>query len=61
MSDITKLEGHKIEQWAGCGQNQDGHQSTWEWPIQQPIEWKAWKTALEYIAPDGHIDRGCFG
>jgi hypothetical protein len=56
ISDITNLKGYKIEEWAGRGQKQVGRQSTWEWNIQkQPIAWKAWKTALEYIAPDGHI------
>jgi hypothetical protein len=56
ISDITNLEGNKIKEWAGRGQKQAGRQSTWECPIQQrPLTWKAWKTALEYIAPDGHI------
>jgi hypothetical protein len=56
LSDITNLEGNKIEEWAGRGQKQVGHQSSREWSIQQrPIAWKAWKTALEYLAPDGHI------
>jgi hypothetical protein len=56
ISDITNLEGNKIEEWAGCGQKQVVHQSTWEWPIQQrPIAWKASKTALEYLATYGHI------
>jgi hypothetical protein len=56
ISGITSLEGNKIKEWTGRGQKQAGRQSTWKWPIQQlPIAWKAWKTALEYIAPDGHI------
>jgi hypothetical protein len=47
ISDITNLEGKKIEEWAGRGQKQVGHQSTWDWPIQQrPITWKSWKIAL---------------
>jgi hypothetical protein len=50
------LEGNKIEEWAGHGQWQVCHQSTWEWPIQQrPIEWTAWKMALEDLTPDRHI------
>jgi hypothetical protein len=50
ISYIMNLEGNKIKEWAGRGQTQVGHQSTWEWPFQQrPITWKAWKTALEYI------------
>jgi hypothetical protein len=56
ISDIMNLEGNKIEEWAGRGQKQVGRQSSRGWPIQQlPIAWKAWKTALEYLAPDGHI------
>jgi hypothetical protein len=35
ISDITTLEGNKIEEWAGRGHNQVRRQSTWEWPIQQ--------------------------
>jgi hypothetical protein len=56
ISDIMNLEGDKIKEWEGSGQKQVGRQSIWEWPIQKrPIAWKAWKTALEYLAPDGHI------
>jgi hypothetical protein len=44
LSDITKIKGNKIATWTGRGQKQSGHQSTWEWPIQQrPIAWNAWK------------------
>jgi hypothetical protein len=47
MSDIKNIEGDKIEAWASRGQKQVGHQSTWDWPIQQrPTAWKAWKSAL---------------
>jgi hypothetical protein len=28
ISDITTLEGNKIEEWVGLGQKQVGHQST---------------------------------
>jgi hypothetical protein len=56
LSDITNIKGNKIAAWAGRGQKQSGCQSTWEWPVQQrPIAWKAWKAALEYLAPDGDI------
>jgi hypothetical protein len=48
------LAGSNIEEWAESGQKQVGRQSTWEWYI-QPITWKAWKTALEYLVPGGHI------
>jgi hypothetical protein len=41
---------------AGREQKQVGRLSSWEWPIKQrPIAWKAWKAALEYLAPYGHI------
>jgi hypothetical protein len=56
LSDITNIKGNTIESWVGRGQKQAGRQSTWEWPVQQiPIAWKAWKEALEYLAPDGDI------
>jgi hypothetical protein len=57
LSDITNIQGNEITAWAGRGQKQSGHQSTWDWPIQQiPIAWKAWKAALKYLAPGGDID-----
>jgi hypothetical protein len=56
MLDITNIEGDTIKAWASRGQRQVGRQSTWDWPIQQcPTAWKAWKLALEYLAPEGHI------
>jgi hypothetical protein len=56
ISDISNLEGNKVEEWAGRGQRQVGHNSTWDWPIQQnPTAWKAWKMSLEHLTPDGHI------
>jgi hypothetical protein len=57
ISYITNLDSNKIEEWAGHGQKKAGWQSTWDWPIQKlPLTRKAWKTALEYLAPDGHIE-----
>jgi hypothetical protein len=56
LSYITNIQGNKITAWAGRGQKQSWRQSTWDWPVQQrPIAWKAWKAALEYLAPDGDI------
>jgi hypothetical protein len=53
LSDITNIKGNKIVAWPGRGQKQYGRQSTWEWSVQQrPI---TWKSALEYLAPDGEI------
>jgi hypothetical protein len=56
LSDITNIQGNKITAWSGRGQKQSGRQSTWDWSIQQrPIAWKAWKSALEYLALGGDI------
>jgi hypothetical protein len=56
LSDITNIQGNKITAWAVRGQKQSGRKSTWDWPIQQrPIARKAWKSALEYLAPYGDI------
>jgi hypothetical protein len=56
LSDITNIKGTKIAAWTGRGQTQYVRQSTHEWPVQQrSIAWKAWKAALEYLAPDGDI------
>jgi hypothetical protein len=56
LSGITNIQGNKIAAWAGRGHKQGGRQSTWEWSVKQrPIAWKAWKEALEYLAPDGDI------
>jgi hypothetical protein len=56
LSNITNIKSNKIEAWAGRGQKQAVRQSTCECPVQQiPITWKAWKEALEYLAPDGDI------
>jgi hypothetical protein len=54
--DIKNIKCNKIEAWVGRGQKQDGRQTIWEWQVQQiPIAWKAWKEALEYLAPDSDI------
>jgi hypothetical protein len=56
LSDITNIQGNKSTAWAGRGQKKSGRQSTWGWPVQQrPIACKAWKAALEYLAPDSDI------
>jgi hypothetical protein len=56
ISDTMNLEGNKIEEWAGRGQRQVGRRSIWGWYIQQrPIARKAWKMALEHLAPDEHL------
>jgi hypothetical protein len=56
LSDITNIKGNNIASWAVRGQKQSRRQSTWEWSVQQrPIAWKAWKSVLEYLAPDNDI------
>jgi hypothetical protein len=56
LSDITNIKDNKIVAWVGRCQKQAGRQSTWEWSVQQrPIAWKAGKSVLEYLAPDGDI------
>jgi hypothetical protein len=35
---------------------QSGRKSDWEWPVQQrSVSCKAWKDAIEYLAPDNQI------
>jgi hypothetical protein len=56
LSYIINIQGNKITACAGRGHKQSGRQSTWDWPVQQiPIAWKAWKSAQEYLAPEGDI------
>jgi hypothetical protein len=56
MSDIANVKGTEVEEWARKGKRQSGRKSDWEWPVQQrPVSWKAWKDAIEYLAPDNQI------
>jgi hypothetical protein len=56
MSDIANVKGAEVEEWARKGKRQSGRKSEWEWPVQQrPVSWKAWKYAIEYLAPDNQI------
>jgi hypothetical protein len=56
MSDIEIVKGTEVEEWARKGKMQAGRKSEWEWPVQQrPVSWKAWKDAIEYLAPDNQI------
>jgi hypothetical protein len=46
----------EVEEWAKKCKRQVGRKSEWEWPVhQRPVTWKAWKDAIEYLAPDTQI------
>jgi hypothetical protein len=56
MSDIANVKGTEVEERARKGKRQSGRKSEWEWPVQQrPVSWKAWKDAIEYLAPDNQV------
>jgi hypothetical protein len=56
MSDISDVKETEVEEWARKGKRQSGRKSDWEWPVQQrPVSWRAWKDAIEYLAPDNQI------
>jgi hypothetical protein len=56
MYDIASVKGTEVEEWAIKGKRQSGRKSDWEWSVQQrPVSWKAWKDAIEYLAPDNQI------
>jgi hypothetical protein len=52
LSDITNIQGTLIETWVISGKRQTTRTSSWTWPVQQrPTDWKAWKYAIEFLAP----------
>jgi hypothetical protein len=56
ISDIASHGGQRITDRARKGRRDAGRKSSWAWPVQQrPTSWKAWKLALEYLAPDGCV------
>jgi hypothetical protein len=56
ISDISTHDGQGITDWARKGRRDGGRKLSWAWPVQQwPTSWKAWKLALEYLAPDGCV------
>jgi hypothetical protein len=56
MSNIANVKGTEVEEWARKGKKRVGRKSEWEWPVQhRPVTWKAWKDAIEYLAPDKQI------
>jgi hypothetical protein len=53
ISDISTHDRQRITDWARKGRRDGERKSSWAWPVQQrPISWKAWKLALDYLAPD---------
>jgi hypothetical protein len=47
------IQGTLIEPWALSGKRSMTRTSAWAWPVQQrPTNWKAWKDALEFLAPE---------
>jgi hypothetical protein len=53
LSDIKNIQGTTIETWSISGKRQTSRTSAWAWPVQQrPTIWKAWKDALEFLAPE---------
>jgi hypothetical protein len=56
ISDISTFNGKEITAWARKGRQDGGMKSTWACTVQQqPTSWKAWKLALEYLAPGGCV------
>jgi hypothetical protein len=56
ICDISTLDRQGITAWARKGRCDGGRRSSRAWPVQQwPTSWKAWKLALEYLAPDGCV------
>jgi hypothetical protein len=56
ISDIASHDGQRITDWARKGRRDAGRKSPWACPVQQlPASWKAWKLALEYLAPYGCV------
>jgi hypothetical protein len=49
---IASHDGQGIADWARKGRRDVGRKSSWAWPVQQrPTSWKAWKLALDHLAP----------
>jgi hypothetical protein len=53
ISDIKNIQGTLIEPRAFSGKRQATRTPAWAWSVQQtPAMWKAWKDALEFLAPE---------
>jgi hypothetical protein len=56
ISDIASHYGQVIVDWARKVRRNAGRKSSWAWPVQQrPTSWKAWKLALDHLAPDNCV------
>jgi hypothetical protein len=50
------VQGTLIEPWVISGQSTMVKTSAYACPVQQrPTAWKAWKDALELLAPEGQV------
>jgi hypothetical protein len=53
ISDIMNIQGTFTDPWALLGKRPATRTSSWAWPVQQrPAIWKAWKDALDFLAPE---------
>jgi hypothetical protein len=53
ISNIASHDGQGIAEWERKGRRDAGRKSLWAWPVQQrPTSWKAWKLALDHLAPE---------
>jgi hypothetical protein len=56
ISDMATHDRQGITDWARRGRRDEGRKLSWAWSVQQrPTSWKAWKLALEHLAPDGCV------
>jgi hypothetical protein len=56
ISDIASHDRQGIAEWARKGRRYAGWKSLWAWPVQQrPTSWKAWKLALDHLAPEYYV------
>jgi hypothetical protein len=56
ISDIASCDGQGIADWERKGRWDAGRKSSRAWPVQQrPTAWKAWKLALDHLAPDNCV------
>jgi hypothetical protein len=56
ISDIASRDGQGIADWARKGRHDAGRKSSWAWLVQQrPTSRKAWKLALDHLAPDNCV------
>jgi hypothetical protein len=52
LSDVTDIDGRRIEAWVIKGKRDGTRSSKWEWPIQQrppTAAWKVWNKVMSFI------------